>query len=71
MITDPLPLQNGFKLQGTMHLNVGQTGGNETDKVQFDFGYSPTVTVPDGGSMLAMLGMAVAGLAGLRRKLGV
>jgi hypothetical protein len=35
------------------------------------FTVTPEASVPDGGTTLLLLGLAVAGLAGLRRKLGV
>ena len=37
----------------------------------YDVGSFTITAVPDGGTMLALLGLAVAGLAGLRRKLSV
>lgn len=69
-LSDPSLLANGFILQGNIVLS-GTIERGESDKVQIAFGHSPVLNrVPDGGSMLAMLGTALAGLAGLRRKLG-
>jgi hypothetical protein len=38
--------------------------------VSFDADLASTPSVPDGGLSLAMLGFAVAGVEGLRRKIG-
>jgi hypothetical protein len=55
------------------NLNVVDTTGNYThnnEGIGVNFTAVPA-TVPDGGTTLLLLGLAVAGLAGLRRKLSV
>jgi hypothetical protein len=37
--------------------------------VEANIGPSPVVTVPDGGSTISLLGLALLGVAALRRKL--
>jgi hypothetical protein len=49
------------------YASIGVLGGPYT----IDSGSFTLTSVPDGGTTLALLGLAVAGLAGLRRKLSV
>ena len=46
--------------------SLSGNGGN-----YIDYPGTFTITVPDGGTTLTLLGLAIAGLAGLRRKLSV
>ncbi len=70
-LTDSSLLANGFILQGSIGLS-GTLERTESDKVQIAFGHSKLGTsVPDGGATVALLGIALAGVAGLRRKLSL
>jgi hypothetical protein len=58
-------------------INIWGTGSNTGYILYLGQSYSGTFTLtppmpcPDGGTTLTLLGLAIAGLAGLRRKLGV
>ena len=73
-LLDPggLNLNNGFVLEGSFTLDLAKVAeGKEGDKLVWAIGYNPNVppsSVPDSGSMLTLLGIGLAGLAGLRRK---
>ena len=55
---------------GFWSFTISNPGGGAHQNFSFTFANSQTAAgVPDGGSMIAMLGMAVLGLGALRRKL--
>lgn len=74
-LLDPggLALNNGFVLQGSFSLDLAKVAeGKEGDKLVWAIGHNgnvPAASVPDGGSMLAMLGLAMAGLSAIRQRL--
>ena len=75
-ILDPggATLNDGFILSGSFTLDLAKVAeGKEGDKVMFLIGSNPNVpaSVPDGGATVALLGLALAGVAGLRRKLNL
>ena len=56
-----------FKVTGTT--SIGQEGGGFGDIGVDNFGITPNRSVPDSGTTLTLLGMAIGGLACVRRKL--
>jgi hypothetical protein len=58
-----LPPNHSLTIVATINLTGAGT-------VSFDADLASTPSVPDGGLSLAMLGFAVAGVEGLRRKIG-
>jgi hypothetical protein len=61
---------SGSAFSGTENNTWAITDGDQTNTFAAEFLASATpVPTPDGGTTLALLGIAVAGLAGLRRKL--
>jgi len=69
-ITSGLGAGNGLVIWSNGPGDYGVFGGNWTLGGQSSSGASFSATaVPDGGTTLLLLGLAVAGLAGLRRKL--
>jgi hypothetical protein len=65
-------LTDGFTLSGTLWLQGPFSGSQENSVVNLTAGWDTRgvpPSVPDGGTTLAFLGSALAGLAALRRKL--
>lgn len=70
-LTDPSAFANGFVLNGTIDLIGGDLtarSGEKNELVEIKFGNTPSLSVPDGGATVGLLGAGLAGLGLVRRR---